>query len=61
MISSSQWRANSIAEDPNFRFAFNPNKAREFRVEGEDTAGKAFSASGRLRATELRLESKLIG
>jgi sulfur-oxidizing protein SoxY len=32
----------SIAEDPNFRFTFTPNGAKEFRVEGEDTAGKAF-------------------
>jgi sulfur-oxidizing protein SoxY len=35
----------SIAEDPNFRFSFRPNGAREFRVEGEDTAGKAFSGA----------------
>jgi sulfur-oxidizing protein SoxY len=33
----------SIAEDPNFRFTFNPNGAKEFRVEGEDTAGKVLS------------------
>jgi len=32
----------SIAEDPNFRFTFNPNGAKEFRIEGEDTAGKTF-------------------
>ena len=33
----------SISEDPNFRFTFTPNGAREFRAEGEDTAGKRFS------------------
>jgi sulfur-oxidizing protein SoxY len=32
----------SISEDPNFRFTFKPNGAKEFRVEAEDTAGKAF-------------------
>lgn len=35
----------SIAEDPNFRFTFKPNGAKEFRVEGEDTAGKTFSGA----------------
>jgi sulfur-oxidizing protein SoxY len=35
----------SIAEDPNFRFTFTPNGAKEFRAEGEDTAGKTFSGS----------------
>ncbi len=35
----------SIAEDPNFRFTFKPNGATEFRVEGEDTAGKTFSGA----------------
>ena len=33
----------SISEDPNFRFTFKPNGAKEFRVEAEDTAGKKFS------------------
>jgi sulfur-oxidizing protein SoxY len=33
----------SISEDPNFRFTFKPNGAKEFRVEAEDTAGKRFS------------------
>jgi sulfur-oxidizing protein SoxY len=33
----------SISEDPNFRFTFRPNGAKEFRVEAEDTAGKTFS------------------
>ena len=33
----------SISEDPNFRFTFRPNGAKEFRAEGEDTAGKTFS------------------
>jgi sulfur-oxidizing protein SoxY len=33
----------SISEDPNFRFTFTPNGAKEFRAEGEDTSGKAFS------------------
>ena len=35
----------SIAEDPNFRFTFRPNGAKEFRAEGEDTAGKTFSGA----------------
>jgi sulfur-oxidizing protein SoxY len=33
----------SISEDPNFRFTFKPNGAKEFRADGEDTAGKTFS------------------
>ena len=33
----------SISEDPNFRFTFRPNGAKEFHAEGEDTAGKTFS------------------
>jgi sulfur-oxidizing protein SoxY len=33
----------SISEDPNFRFTFKPNGAKEFRVEAEDTAGKSFA------------------
>jgi sulfur-oxidizing protein SoxY len=33
----------SISEDPNFRFTFKPNGAKEFRVEATDTAGKTFS------------------
>jgi sulfur-oxidizing protein SoxY len=33
----------SISEDPNFRFTFKPNGAKEFRVEAEDTAGKTFA------------------
>jgi sulfur-oxidizing protein SoxY len=33
----------SISEDPNFRFTFKPNGAKAFRVEAEDTAGRAFS------------------
>ena len=33
----------SISEDPNFRFTFTPNGAKEFHAEGEDTAGKTFS------------------
>ncbi len=33
----------SISEDPNFRFTYKPNGAKEFRVEAEDTAGKTFS------------------
>ncbi len=33
----------SISEDPNFRFTFRPNGAKEFRAEGRDTAGKTFS------------------
>ena len=35
----------SISEDPNFRFTFKPNGAKMFRVEAEDTAGKAFSGA----------------
>ena len=35
----------SISEDPNFRFTFTPNGARQFRVEAEDTAGKTFSGA----------------
>jgi sulfur-oxidizing protein SoxY len=35
----------SISEDPNFRFTFKPNGAKEFRVEAEDTAGKTFSGA----------------
>ena len=35
----------SIAEDPNFRFTFKPNGAKEFRVEAEDTKGKTFSGA----------------
>ena len=35
----------SIAEDPNFRFTFKPNGAKEFRAEGEDTTGKTFSGA----------------
>jgi sulfur-oxidizing protein SoxY len=35
----------SISEDPNFRFTFKPNGAKEFRVVGEDTAGKTFSGA----------------
>jgi sulfur-oxidizing protein SoxY len=35
----------SISEDPNFRFTYKPNGAKEFRVEAEDTAGKAFSGA----------------
>jgi len=35
----------SIAEDPNFRFTFKPNGAKEFRVEAEDTTGKTFSGA----------------
>ncbi len=35
----------SISEDPNFRFTFKPNGAKEFRAEGEDTAGKRFSGA----------------
>ncbi|HXW20180.1 MAG TPA: thiosulfate oxidation carrier complex protein SoxZ [Roseiarcus sp.] len=35
----------SISEDPNFRFAFKPNGAEEFRGEAEDTAGKTFSGA----------------
>jgi sulfur-oxidizing protein SoxY len=35
----------SIAEDPNFRFTFKPNGAKEFRAEGEDTAGTRFSGA----------------
>jgi sulfur-oxidizing protein SoxY len=35
----------SISEDPNFRFTFRPNGAKEFRVEAEDTAGKKFSGA----------------
>jgi hypothetical protein len=30
-------------ENPNFRFAFNPDGAKEFHVDGEDPAGKVFS------------------
>ena len=33
----------SISEDPNFRFTFKPNGAKEFHAEGQDTAGKTFS------------------
>jgi sulfur-oxidizing protein SoxY len=33
----------SISEDPNFRFTFKPNGAKEFRAEAEDTAGKKFA------------------
>ncbi|MGH6798398.1 MAG: quinoprotein dehydrogenase-associated SoxYZ-like carrier [Roseiarcus sp.] len=35
----------SISEDPNFRFTYKPNGAKEFRVEAEDTAGKTFSGA----------------
>jgi sulfur-oxidizing protein SoxY len=35
----------SISEDPNFRFTFKPNGAKQFRVEAEDTAGKTFSGA----------------
>jgi sulfur-oxidizing protein SoxY len=35
----------SISEDPNFRFNFKPNGAKQFRVEAEDTAGKTFSGA----------------
>ena len=35
----------SISEDPNFRFTFKPNGAKEFRADGEDTAGKTFSGA----------------
>jgi sulfur-oxidizing protein SoxY len=35
----------SISEDPNFRFTFKPNGAKEFRVEAEDTKGKTFSGA----------------
>ena len=35
----------SISEDPNFRFTYRPNGAKTFRVEAEDTAGKAFSGA----------------
>jgi sulfur-oxidizing protein SoxY len=35
----------SISEDPNFRFTYKPNGAKAFRVEAEDTAGKAFSGA----------------
>ena len=35
----------SIAEDPNFRFTFKPNGAKQFRVEAEDTTGKTFSGA----------------
>jgi sulfur-oxidizing protein SoxY len=35
----------SISEDPNFRFTFKPNGAKEFRVEAIDTAGKTFSGA----------------
>ena len=35
----------SISEDPNFRFTYKPNGAKEFRVEAEDTAGKRFSGA----------------
>jgi sulfur-oxidizing protein SoxY len=35
----------SISEDPNFRFTYKPNGAKEFRVEAEDTAGKKFSGA----------------
>jgi sulfur-oxidizing protein SoxY len=35
----------SISEDPNFRFTFKPNGAKEFRVEAADTAGKTFSSA----------------
>jgi sulfur-oxidizing protein SoxY len=35
----------SISEDPNFRFTFKPNGAKEFRVEAEDTTGKTFSGA----------------
>ncbi len=35
----------SIAEDPNFRFTFKPNGAKEFRVEAQDTTGKTFSGA----------------
>ena len=35
----------SISEDPNFRFTYKPNGAKEFRVEAADTAGKTFSGA----------------
>ena len=35
----------SISEDPNFRFTFKPNGAKEFRVDAEDTTGKKFSGA----------------
>jgi sulfur-oxidizing protein SoxY len=35
----------SVSEDPNFRFTFKPNGAKEFRVEAEDTAGKKFAGA----------------
>jgi sulfur-oxidizing protein SoxY len=35
----------SISEDPNFRFTFKPNGAKEFHAEGQDTAGKTFSGA----------------
>jgi sulfur-oxidizing protein SoxY len=35
----------SISEDPNFRFTFKPNGAKQFHVEAEDTAGKTFSGA----------------
>jgi sulfur-oxidizing protein SoxY len=35
----------SISEDPNFRFTYQPNGAKEFHVEAEDTAGKTFSGA----------------
>ena len=35
----------SISEDPNFRFTFKPNGAKEFRVDAEDTTGKTFSGA----------------
>jgi sulfur-oxidizing protein SoxY len=39
----------SISEDPNFRFTYKPNGAKEFRAEATDTASKTFS--GVWRAT----------
>jgi sulfur-oxidizing protein SoxY len=44
-LVSSMSGGISIAEDPNFRFTFNPNGAKEFRAEGEDTTGKTFSGA----------------
>ena len=35
----------SIAENPAFRFDFQPNAATTFRVEGADSEGRQFSGS----------------